>query len=302
MKHLRNFLFCLSLAATAHAATPSDSVNLALDRAMQIKNTGSAESAILEDGGDIQLLKQQASTPFKFHVGIFNDVEYQSNANLDGNSGKGAAVWLPGAEVGLDWDIAPKWSLQSTLGAEAGMYSDVEEQNYWGLSSKTSLKYSFGRNLPNLYAGPDFYRYQSFDTGDEISLGVAPKVGMGYGYMIEKSKTYLFSDVRYQRHFVSPSDGNNDQDRHTVRVILGVSQQVANGLFALAYYEYRYSDYDAFNREDSRNTVGGSLTWEATRNLSLRLNASFTDNDSTISAAEFQSLNAGMGSSLIWFF
>lgn len=300
-KIYQSLAFILVGTLATVVAAPVDPVNSVLDRAMQTKKSDNRDSATFEDGGNLNLLKNTAKA-VAFHVGVHSDVEYQSNADLDGNSGKGSAVWFPSTELGLRWKIAPKWSLDSTAGASAGLYSSAEEQNFWGVTSNTVLKYSLGRNLPFFYAGPDLYRYQSFDTGDEISRGVAPKAGMGYSYRIEKSKTNIFSDIRYQHHFVSPSDRNRDQDRDTVRVMLGLTQQIADNLFVQGYYEYRFSDYTSFGREDSRNTVGASLIWEATRNLSLRLNTSFIDNDSTDEIAQFQTINTGMGSSLIWRF
>ncbi|NJK92428.1 MAG: outer membrane beta-barrel protein [Blastochloris sp.] len=289
---------CTLLALTTQAAQvdPSQTPGSALDQAMRIKRSPT-EQALNEDGGNLNELKRSGKN-FNYHFGLFSDIEYQSNANLDGNGGKGAAVWLPAAEAGLTWKFAPQWSLSSTASADAGLYTDVDEQNYWGLNLRNEIKYSLGSNLPHFYAGPDFYRYQSLDTGDEISLAFAPKVGVGYGYLMDRSKTYLFSDVRYQHHFVnSPIDTSRD----TVRVMLGLTQQLTESWFAQAYYEYRFSDYDdLLGREDSRNTVGLSLIWEATRNLSLRLNTNFIDNDSNDPNASFQTFNTGLGSALIW--
>jgi opacity protein-like surface antigen len=289
--------FCLPLFMTQAALDPSQIPGSTLDQAMKVKNSAVNEDALNEDGGNLKVL-QQKSSALRYHFGIFSDVEYQSNANLDGNSGKGSAVWFPGAEAGLIWKLSPQWSVESTASAEAGIYSSVEEQDFWGVSLRSNLKYRPGANLPYIYAGPDFYRYQSFDTGDEISRAVAPKVGIGYGHLFDRTKTYLFSDLRYQHHFVT---SEADTNRDTVRVMLGLTQQLVESWFVQGYYEYRFSDYDdGFKRQDSRHTLGASLIWEATKNLSLRLNTSFIDNDSNDPNAQFQTINTGMGSSLVW--
>lgn len=295
-------LICLSICAVVSThGSPVDPVNSVLDRTLQEKRSDSSDSPTNQDGGDLDQLKR-TKKPVKFRVGIYNDVEYQSNADRGGNSGKGSAVWLPGTEAGLNWKIAPQWFLESVVSASAGLYSSTEEQNFLGLTSKTVLRYHLGKHLPFIYAGPDLYRYQSLDTGDETNRGVAPKVGISYGHRFKKTKTLLFSDIRYQHHFVSPAGNNRSQDRDSVRIVLGVTQQLTDRLFAQAYYEYSYLDYSSIERIDSRNTLGGSLIWEATKNLSLSLSASFTDNDSSNAASQFQTINTGMGSSLIWRF
>jgi Putative beta-barrel porin 2 len=303
MKH--NYFFTHALcfwllgSSLTLALDPSQTPSSALDKAMQIKGHSTSDEAVSEDGGNLSVLKKGPKA-LRYHFGIFNDVEYQSNANLEGNGGKGSAVWFPGLEAGVVWNFAQRWSWESAVSAEAGIYSSLENQDYWGVNLRNQLKFTLDKKLPFLYAGPDLYRYQSFDTGDEISRAVAPKVGLGYGYLFQDTQTNLFSDIRYQHHFVTSAA---DTSRDTIRVLAGVTQQLVQNVFLQGYYEYRFSDYeDAFGREDSRHTFGGSLIWEATRNLSLRLNTSFIDNDSTDANAAFQTINTGLGSALTWSF
>jgi len=73
---------------------------------------------------------------------------------------------------------------------------------------------------------------------------------------------------------------------------------------AQGYYEYRVSSYMATddNREDQRNTVGLDLLYTPIATFRLRTGFMFSDNKSSRSTAEYQTLNIGLGSSLNWLF
>jgi hypothetical protein len=287
---------CLGAKLVAEPVDPADRTRLR-DSGASLSGT-QKDAAAFEDGGDMTELKRQATKEVFYRLGLFNDIEYQSNADLQGNGGSGAVLFNPGVEGGLTWDFAPQLKLDVSGRVESGIYEGISDQDYWGADSAVKLKYQYSKYYPEFYVGPRLYRFQSFDDGDLLSEAVMAVTGLNYGYNIRQTGTYPFVNLQYQHQWVTPSALERDVYRATV----GVTQELYKALFLQAYYEYRYSDYQNTNRSDRRNILGSALIWQPLSYLTLRLNFNFIDNDSSVERAQYQTFNGGLGSALSWKF
>ena len=295
MKTLRLFPLLLAAGAAVNGFAqldPSSDTRPALqdDQARQIQSTAS------EDGGDYSQLVI-ARYAVDYRVFVQNDFEFQTNADLSGNAGEHSFVWLPSVGATANVKFNSPFSIETTAALQAGLYADVSNLDYWGVDAVAHLNYEISPNW-TAYVGPEVYNYQSLDGGGELSSGVAPTVGIRHSHAIN-ARTTLFAGARYQHHFVSPS--SSERDVWTGNV--GVTRQLCSKYFAQGFYEYRYSDFmNAGGRQDWRNTAGAALIYVPSKLLRVSTGVTFSNNDSTLSAAEFRALNIGLGATLTWQF
>lgn len=289
------FLCSLVLAAGATVngfaqLDPSNDTRPALqdDQARQIQSTAS------EDGGDYSQLVI-ARYVVDYRVFVLNDFEFQTNADLSGDAGEHSFVWLPSVGATANVKFNSPFSIEATAALQAGLYADVSNLDFWGVNVVAHLNYEISPNW-TAYVGPEFYDYQSLDGGGELSCGVAPTVGIRHSHSIN-ARTTLFAGARYQHHFVSPSSAERDVWMGNI----GVTRQLCSNYFAQGFYEYRYSDFmNAGGRQDWRNTVGAAVIYVPSKRLRVSTGVTFSNNDSTLSVAEFRTVNIGLGSALTW--
>lgn len=288
-----SLLLAAGLTATAFAQIdPSADTRPGLqnDPARQLQSTAA------EDGGDYSKLVI-ARYVVDYRAFVLNDFEYQTNADLSGNAGEQSFVWLPTVGATANVKFNSPFSIEATAALQAAFYADVSNLDFWGVDAVANLNYEISPNW-TAYVGPEIYNYQSLDGGGELSTGVAPTVGIRHTHAIN-ARTTLFAGARYQHHFVSPSSAERDVWSGNV----GVVRQFSSTCFARGFYEYRYSDYqNAGGRQDWRNTVGVSGIYVHSKQLRISTGVTFSNNDSTVSVAEFRAFNIGVGSSLTWDF
>lgn len=278
------------LAATAQIDPSTDTrtpLQAELDRMPSVE-PGS------EDAGDFDTLVLEAFR-VRYRVFVENDIEYQTNANLDGDSGDSSFVWLPRVGGAAVVEFDSPFSIEATAALQSAFYTDVSDQDFWGANAIVRVNYELTDTF-SLYAGSEVYSYESLEGAGNLSRGFAPTVGLNHNRRILDGRTHLFAGVRYQRHFVSPSAS----DRDTWTGSIGLTRQLSTDFFAQGFYEYRFSDYANGNRRDNRNSAVLALIYAPDPSFSVRTGLTYVENYSTVAAAEFKTFNLGLGAALIW--
>jgi len=294
-------LACIAFASLSASALaqldPSQFPRQDAPNPLALSNAAAQDAKIMEDGGDYKQLAKAKRDIF-YRLSLLNDIEYQSNARQRGDSGRAAMLYNPGLEGSLIWNFAPQLKFEARARIESGLYAGEDDLDYWGMDAGVRLKYQYSRKYPEFYIGPDLYRYQSLDDGDELGRAVAAVAGLNYSYRVKSTGTTPFINLQYKHQWISPSDF----DRSVYRATVGVNQDITSKLAWQGFYEFRISDYVDGGRLDHRHVVGTGLIWKPLDYLSVRLNFSFIDNESNRSKASYESLNSGLGSALTWQF
>jgi hypothetical protein len=255
-------------------------------------------TSLNEDGGDYAKLtgKQEKYITWR---GIANVAgNYLSNANYRTHGGHGSGVFTMSGEAGLHSELGKGWEIDAYVRPEAAFYTHLSEADYWGLSAAIEMQYTPFKGGPQLYFGPQVYRYETFGEGEEISRGVAPYVGARYNYAFQKTRTFPFASYEYTHHFVTPSV----DDRDTHAVMLGVTQEIIPKFYAQTYYQFQYSDYENIGRSDLRHIAGAALLYEITQNVIARVGFSYMFNDSSADFATYENFSGGLSSSIRYAF
>ena len=267
-----------------------------LDALARETATVAPDEALLEDGGDPSELSR-AERALRSRVVVTNDLVYQSNAALDGRGGEGDFVWFPGVGGTATYKLSEKVSLEGRAALQAGLYADLTELDFWGVSGEALARRAIGGDW-SVYGGLEAYDYQSLDDGDDLSRALAPKAGLGYLRYYAASRTYGFADIGVRHPYTDPA--SDERDEFTVS--LGVTRQLADRLYAQGFYEYRFANYEDGGREDHRHYIGASLVYLFSDTLRANVGVSFVDNDSNRAGADYQTVNTGLGSSVSWEF
>ena len=300
MKQLSLFTTALLAGVASAAAAQLDpSADTRAPLANGLNPAAQHDAALSEDGGDFaQLTSGVPSVSVRTY--LINDLEYQSNATLTGNSGQSSFAWFSTAGVMATRRMAEPFSVEAAAALQGGFFSTVPSQDFWGVDTTVFLKYKPLNNLA-FYVGPELYDYEAVNTGEDcLSRGIAPTLGATYEKPLGDGRTVAFASARFQHHYTEPSTNNRDVWSGN----LGLARKLTDTVQAQGYYEYRVSHYTATvdNREDQRNTVGFALLYTPTATLRLRTGVTFADNKSNVTSAEFQTFNIGIGSSLNWLF
>lgn len=286
------------MLAAGLTATSFAQIDPSADTRPSLQNDPARQPQIAasEDGGDYSKLVISRYV-VDYRAFVLNDFEFQTNADLSGNAGEASFVWLPTVGATANVKFNSPFSIEATAALQAAFYADVSNLDFWGVNVVANLNYEISPNW-TAYVGPELYNYQSLDGGGELSSGVAPTVGIRHTHAINARST-LFAGARYQHHFVSPSSAERDVWSGNV----GVIHQFSGTCFGQGFYEYRYSDYmNAGGRQDWRNTVGVAAIYVPSKKVRVSTGVTFSNNDSTVSVAEFRALNIGIGTSLTWDF
>jgi hypothetical protein len=77
-----------------------------------------------------------------------------------------------------------------------------------------------------------------------------------------------------------------------------MTQQLRRDYYAQLYWQFQYSDYTVFGRDETRDVVGLSVIHQFTPQTFLSLFVNYVDNASNNSLAKYTTVNAGF--SLVW--
>jgi hypothetical protein len=274
-----------------------------INEAVRSQSVRNFRSVISEDAGQPgkTALKKEKLTDFQ--VGLLQDLEYQSNANLDGNGGSGSFSYSPTVFFRSSTKIREELRFSTAASWGSTWYSDLDERDFWGLTGQVQLNYRPAKRWPEFYAGPELNRYEQWDGGDEISKSISAVVGLRNTVKLGP-KTNLFYNIRYAHRWIDPSQFERDQ----VNVLVGFTQRLAKGLFLQPSYSFGWYDYeDGFglanvDREDLRHELALALVYRLNENFSFRLSGSFVDNDSSFSRANYQNFSTGLNSGIVYGF
>jgi hypothetical protein len=245
-----------------------------------------------EDIGDIApATGSDVSSGQGFRFTLQGAVEYTSNAALSGNHGDGDVLFLPTAEAGYHLPLGKFFSLDAVARAENVLYADDVERAFFGFSGAVTFDFRLKESLPRLYVAAEPYWYQSLDTGDKIAASNGFVIGIDQGYPINRGLTLLFWGARFAGFVSSPSS----DDRLQYRGMVGVVHQFQPSVFGQLYYAYQYLDYHRTGgRQDSRNIIGTSVTYQITDSVSATLAGNLIDNDSSNALADYQAATASL--------
>jgi hypothetical protein len=269
-------------------------------RSASVRNT---RAVIQEDAGAPSQLALKEEKRTKFRVGLLQDFLYESNANLEGNSGEGSFSYNPSVFFRTETKLNDQFRVDSAITWSSTWYSDLEDRDFWGLSGRVNLNYRPYEKWPEFYAGPELNRFEAWKDGDEISKTVALVAGLRNNLRLA-SATSLFYDVRYSHRWIDPSQLERDQ----VNLLVGLTQRLTQSLFLQTSYSFGWFNYeDPFDnaqvdREDLRHKIALALIYRLNENFYFRLSGSFEDQDSTLPRANYQNFSTGLNSGISYEF
>jgi hypothetical protein len=243
----------------------------------------------IEDLGEIVEPDEDLAGRTRASVAIRN--EFTSNATLSGNHGNNDYIFLPTLEAGYTLPLSPAWSLDFAAKVEFGLYANHDERSFAGYSVKTTLDYHPFANGPRFYAAIEPHRYDSFDTGDRLTQGIAFTTGTDYGYAFNAGRSLLFTGYSYTGTVADPTIDT----RHAHRVVIGLAHQFRQDLTAQLFYAWQYSDFINYDRHDSKHVIGLNLIYQLSQSWFATLTGAWVDNDSDVNPATFQSASGAIG-------
>jgi hypothetical protein len=254
------------------------------------------DEALHEDGGDPAALIR-SERAWRSRLSIDNELAYQSNAEFDGRGGESDFVWFPSVAGSATYRVSDLLSIEGRAALQSGVYADLTELDFWGVTGEVLARRGLGADW-SVYGGVEAYDYQALENGDSLSRALAPAAGFTYQRYYAASRTSAFADIGVKHRYTNPASDERDE----FKLALGVTRQIADQVYAQGYYEYRYANYEEGGREDQRHFLGASLIYLFSDSLRASLGVSFIDNNSNQPGADYQTFNAGLGTSVSWEF
>ena len=241
----------------------------------------------VEDIGEIN--EQQGSS--KWRVNVSGRAQYTSNALLSGNHSSSDFLFLPTIEVGYHTPLGKHFSFDLATKIEAAILADHDDRSFIGYSAVATLDYTYKPGVPRAYVSVEPYRYDAFDSGELATEAVGFTGGFDWGHSFNAGRSVLFAGTSYSYYLADPSIDS----RSTVRGVIGLAHQIRTNLTGQAYYQYQYSDYTDFGRNDRRNVLAGNLLYQFREHFFGSVNVSWVNNDSSQEHASYQGVSAGLG-------
>jgi hypothetical protein len=289
---LRLLLACLAALSTLSYAGPRQSRSEVEDIG-EISEATSASAASADGKSSVkEVIPPEPVKHFRFNVGT--RAQYTSNAKMTGDHDSNDVIFFPTIEAGYNTKLGQKFSFDSALRIESGFYSDNTKRSFIGYSLQNTLDFRPRPNLPRIFVGFEPYRYDNFDKKGLITEALALSVGTDYGIGFNQGKSMLFVGYTFANHFANPTI----DDRWVNTAIVGLTHQFRPQLTGQIYYQYEKSDYYNTDRDDSRNVIGLSLTYQLTRRLFTTLSGNWVDNNSSDERASYQSAGGALGFNL----
>jgi len=285
----------LLVSSAATNARFSSSTRLSSDQVEDIGEISEVGGSTTSNGKDYK-----GTTPppapeanhFRFNVGT--RAQYTTNAKLSGDHDSSDVIFLPSLEAGYHTPLGTKFSFDSAFRLESGAYVANSDRSFIGYSLQNTLDYRPRPNLPRIFIGAEPYRYDNFDRGRSITEAIALSVGSDYGIAFNHGKSMAFIGYTFADHFANPSIDS----RRSNTAIVGVSHTFTPVLTGQFFYQYEYSNFYDYDRDDSRHTLGANLTYQFRRHLFGTLSANWSDNNSSDDRASYQTAGVSLGINL----
>jgi hypothetical protein len=242
-----------------------------------------------EDIGDIHPAAGASILTF-FHGQATVNAQYTSNAPLYHSKDEADFLLTPTLEESFSAPLNKNFKLNLTGRLEDFTYASHQSLGFYGVSGAAEIEYRYKPAWPRLYAGTEPYYYLSYDTGDRLTSAIGPVAGVDQTFSINRGKTLLLTAYHFGEYYSSP--GIDTRQSHTVTIAL--TQQIKPDLYAQLYYQWQYSIYSVFGRDEDRNVIGVSLIHQFTPTTFLSFFANYVDNASNNSLARYTTVNAGV--------
>jgi hypothetical protein len=283
---LRLLLACLAALTSLSYAGPRQNKS-------EVEDIGEISEASSDGKSSVkEVAPPEPVKHFRFNVGT--RAQYTSNAKMSGDHDSGDVIFFPTIEAGYNTKLGQKFSFDSALRVESGLYSDNTKRSFIGYSLQNTLDYRPQPGLPRIFVGFEPYRYDNFDKKGVITEALAVSVGTDYGIGFNNGKSMAFVGYTFADHFAHPTIDS----RRVNTAIAGLTHQFVPQLTGQLYYQFEYSDFYNTSRDDARNVIGLSLTYQLARHVFTTLSGSWVDNNSTDERASYQCATGALGFNL----
>ncbi len=288
--------YLLSLALVA-SAVPVIAQERNTDKTFHSASRQSSEE--IEDIGEIREVGEAdpkgspeplPELPKKFRFSFRTAAQYTSNAQLSGNHSSSDFLFFPTLEAGYHTELRHGFSFDIAARLESGLYAKYDERAFIGYSATATLDWRPRPNAPRIFIGAEPYRYDSFDSGDLLTQAVGLSIGVDHGISFNEGNSMAFVGYNFTRYISDPSK----DERNAHRAIVGVTHTIRPQLYGQLFYAFQYDNYTDFGRDDTRNVVGLSFTYQVNRHFFTTLSGNFVDNDSSQDRASYQSAGTAL--------
>jgi hypothetical protein len=273
----------------AQAIQNNQSQNAANQGTGTSSNTQGLDQKEKEDLGNIQPASTAGFASY-FHGQASLNMQYTSNAPLYHTHDDADFIIIPSVEEGVVAPLNEQFKFDAAVRLEDFTYVSHQSLGFWGFSSNADLEYRYKPNWPRIYVGTEPYYYFSYDTGGRLTSAIGPVAGMDQSYSINRGKTLLLLAYHFGQYYSEPS--LDTRQSHTFTIAL--TQQIKPDLYGQVYYQWQYSKYSIFGRDEDRNVVGVSLIHQLSPTSFLSAFFNFVDNASNNSLAKYTTLNSGL--------
>jgi hypothetical protein len=168
-------------------------------------------------------------------------------------------------------------------------YASHQSLGFYGLSSDADLEYRYKPVWPRVYVGTEPYYYLTYATGNKLTSAIGPVAGVDQTLSINRGKTLFFMGYHFGQYYSAPAVDT----RQSHAITLALTQQIKPDLYAQLYYQWQYSRYTIFGRDEDRNVVGVSFIHQFNPVTFLSLFVNYVDNASNNSLAKYTTVNVG---------
>jgi hypothetical protein len=233
---------------------------------------------------------EQASILSHFHGEVDLNGQYTSNAPLYHSHDKADFLIAPAVQLGFTTPLDQYFTLDLEGRIEDFTYASYQKLGFWGFSGNADLEYRYKPSWPCVYVGMSPYYYFTYSNGSRLTSAIGPVAGVNQAYSINRGKTLFYASYEFGDYFSSPTI--DTRQSHTVT--LSLTQQLRRDLSAQVYYQFQYSDYNVFGRDETRDVIGLSLIHQFNPKTFLSLFVNYVDNASNNTIAKYTTINSGL--------
>ncbi len=247
------------------------------------------DSSAREDLGDIREVNSERFKP-TFRSRFSANGTFTSNARLQGSHSSSDLIFQPTLEGGLNLPLGAGFDLDLVGRIENATYVTRSARSFVGASGAATLSYRYNPRIPRVYVGTEPYWYGQLDA-DRLSSAISLTAGTDHEWAFNRGRSVAFGGYQFSRYFAAPS--RDDRDAH--QVLVGVTHQLRERLFAQAFYSIRYEDFDNRDRSDVRHAWGTSLLYQVSENIFGNLTGTYVHNASSDDLWSYTSAGVTLG-------
>lgn len=241
-------------------------------------------------GQQLILKETPKSRPFRAYADTFG---YWTNNAANTSVGE-LDDWFWGARVGVGWQprIAKKLFLDLDVHQQMFRYDRYGALDFESLDVDAGLVYVEPRLANTIFFTQfNFNRITNDDFGEALMNSVSVRAGAQKTFIIDRRNSLQLS-------VMGDWDISNDLDelrRHEYIGDVTWRFKIMRDLVFAVNYRYTWFNYLDVDRGDSLNIVGATLTWSPRKWLDLYAISSFSFNNSSIDAFDYETASLGGG-------